>query len=148
MSKSAVLLRKAKLSDAELVFKWRNHKSVRSQSFCDEHIDLASHIAWFKRSLASDQRCILIGFCHDCPFGVIRFDLVSGNRALINIFLDPDQQGCGLGSKLLEAGIEHAKNHYQIEVLDAEILLDNLASKSLFERQGFALISQRYRKTV
>lgn len=151
-----ITFRRAKIDDAQLILAWRNHPSIRKNSFSQQKIDLKTHLEWFEKSMASKEVVILLVEENASPIGVVRFDLdVKRNTAKINIFLSPLHQGRGLGKKILFSAMQWLKDGLGYQHFEAESLAHNLASIALFRSLGFqedtaAMVANisTFRKTI
>lgn len=136
----ALQLRRATAEDAEKAWVWRNHPITRKNSLNPSDIALADHLAWWRRSLSDSRRILLFGIRCGLEIGVLRYDLIKEDRAVVSIYLDPELHGLGQGVALLNAGqiwlIEHFPDVREIE---ATILSDNEASRRAFAAVGFQL---------
>ena len=123
--------------DAERIFNWRNHPSIRQNSLNTEPLDFASHCQWLESVLQDPNRCLLFGLDDAIPIGVLRFDLAV-HRADIHVYLDPEKTQKGMGTQLIQTGCKWLKQHYaHIQTIEAIILPENIASQKAFEKCGF-----------
>ncbi|MDW5562231.1 MAG: GNAT family N-acetyltransferase [Methanomassiliicoccus sp.] len=78
-------------------------------------------------SLVAVQKNIIIGTA------TLRGDLIT------RVFVEPDEQGRGIGGRLMEALLEGArKNGLKAVRLDASVV-----SREVYEHMGFALVAER-----
>lgn len=56
------------------------------------------------------------------------------------IYVDPTAHGRGVGTRLLDAVVQHAREAEQVHTLLALIVADNVASIKLHEKFGFATV--------
>jgi UDP-2,4-diacetamido-2,4,6-trideoxy-beta-L-altropyranose hydrolase len=132
-------LRSAKPSDARQVWLWANDPEVRLVSFNSNPIPWESHQPWFTRKLEDDSSVLLIA-CKledDAPFGLIRFDLESG-EAVVSVMLDSQSRGHGLGSRVLERATQRLFATREVTTVRAYIKTDNSRSHRAFARAGYA----------
>jgi UDP-2,4-diacetamido-2,4,6-trideoxy-beta-L-altropyranose hydrolase len=142
----AVVMREATAGDAEALFAWRNHASVRAASRGKDPISWTDHLRWLTAVTADPARVLLIGEREGQPVGVVRFD-VDGDAADVSIYRVPASPGRGLGPRLLEAGESWlASRHPGVVTLRAEVLDGNAPSQRLFEDAGYRNYSTVYRK--
>lgn len=134
-------VRPAKISDSELLFAWRNDPVTRSASLNTDEILWASHDAWFRASLASEKRHILMiestSEGEADSIGMCRFD-VSGETAEVSINLDPVVRGKGLALGALRCALTYFQiiDPRNTEII-ARVREENEPSMRLFERAGF-----------
>lgn len=148
MGVSRLVLRHATADDDRIVFDWRNHPSVRAVSRSQEPLDWESHCAWFRRVLGDSNRPLLIGTIDGLPVGVVRFD-ISGDRAEVSIYKDPDRDRPGVGADLLAAGERWLRRHRgDVRFVDAEVAGFNSASHRLFDGAGYRISMSQYSKKL
>lgn len=136
----AVQLRRATAEDADKAWSWRNHPITRKSSLNYSDIALADHLAWWRRSLSDSSRILLVGARYEVEIGVLRYDLVKEDRAVVSIYLDPELHGLGQGVALLKAGQIWLIEHFpDVRDIEATILSDNEASRRAFAAVGFQL---------
>jgi diamine N-acetyltransferase len=85
-----------------------------------------------KRFVISNQDKILLG-CID----LFDFEPLH-RRAGVGLYLLQEYRNKGIGSKALGLLAEYAKNILQLKTLYANIAIENMASKSLFQSAGFS----------
>jgi UDP-2,4-diacetamido-2,4,6-trideoxy-beta-L-altropyranose hydrolase len=130
-------LRPATSADAELAYSWRNDAATRRYFFDSEPIDHNRHLEWWRQSLSSSTRNLLIAEIHGQPMGVLRLDHAN-DEATVSIYIDPNFVGLHLGTAILKAGaVWCRKEHGKTRRLVAEILPENKASLSAFSKAGF-----------
>lgn len=145
-----IKLRKAQISDCDLIYKWRNHPDVRKFFFDDREIDYSTHQEWFQNSLKMENRIILIAENDNQPVGVIRFDILKDNpdTAEIDIYVAPSFQGRGFGRQILVEGEKWIKSQANIRFLVAKVKETNYASKKIFENNEFDKLYIYYKKSI
>ena len=132
-----IIVRRAGLADCDAMLVWRNAEETRRYIFDSAPIALESHRTWFRKALESPDHVLLIGEMEGKPVGVLRYDL-SGEEALISVYLVPGGQGKGVGTQLIRCGSVWLKEHQpRIKVVNAEILSVNVASLRAFEQAGY-----------
>lgn len=148
LDRGALTVREANAEDAEALFCWRNHESVRSVSRNKERIEWLDHDKWLRTVLLDRDRLLLIGEDPDGPVGVVRFELRDGG-AEVSIHLVPERARAGIGSELLrvaEAWLTgRRRDVYEIR---AEVLGSNARSHRLFQKAGYVASSSVYVKRV
>jgi len=134
---SFIKLRHATPEDIKKIFEWRNAEEIRQFSFNTALIPWKTHVEWFNTTLLCNDRILMIGEIEENPIGVIQYNLLNSEEAIINIYLVPGLQSQGLGTKLLLAGIKWASQNINIKHILAEIIPDNIASIKAFTKAGF-----------
>jgi UDP-2,4-diacetamido-2,4,6-trideoxy-beta-L-altropyranose hydrolase len=130
-----MILRGATAADALDVLAWRNDPLTRAMSRSHQEIGEAAHRAWFAKMLADPKVSLLIGEAGAEKLGMVRFDHLEPTEVSINV--NPAWRGRGHGYALLSQALAQVAGDVVAEVQD-----DNLVSRRLFERAGFALQSQ------
>ena len=134
---TSVELRKAMLSDSELLFNWANEIEVRANSIQTGEISWSYHLSWLSNKLASNNCFIFIGMIDQNPFGQIRFDRLV-NTYLIDYSVEYSQRGKGLGTMLINTALSHF-----VQLIGnscdfiAYVKPNNFASLHVFEKCGF-----------
>ena len=133
-----IKLRPATLSDARLLFDWRNDPSTYCQFRIAEPVTWAEHHAWLTMMLRNGSE-ILIAEKEREPIGVVRFRMtaeawVNPPRPAwdISVTIDNKFRGQGLGYLVLRMATKENRLP-----LIAEIKRINTASVRIFERCGF-----------
>ena len=130
-------LRRASLNDCETVWQWRNDPRTRCFAFNAAEIPLERHRQWYRGIMSNGDQQLLIGTVDDHAIGVLRYDRVDTGWE-ISVYLDPDLQGLGLGSKLIEAGCHWlTKELAPPHCIIAQTLPNNTASNKAFCKAGF-----------
>lgn len=143
-----IVVRRANKNDSENLFKWRNHPSVRVFSRSSDPIDFSDHEAWLSAVLKDTARALLVGELGGEAVGVVRFD-VQGDRAEVSIYVVPDAQHQGVGSRLLRAAESWFIKHYpQVHHIEAQVLGANVPSNELFIKAGYDVESTTFLKKV
>jgi UDP-2,4-diacetamido-2,4,6-trideoxy-beta-L-altropyranose hydrolase len=128
------------IADAEQLFAWRNHPSIRAVSRSREPIIFEQHYAWLAQSLENTNRVLWLALQGEQAVGMIRFDRVSEEdvQAEVSLYLAPEQIGKGLGRALLAAGERQLRTYWpRIRQIKAEVLPNNPASLALFQHAGY-----------
>jgi UDP-2,4-diacetamido-2,4,6-trideoxy-beta-L-altropyranose hydrolase len=132
-----VSVRTATLEDGPMAWRWRNSAEVRRVSFDTSEIPLPSHLAWWRETLQSSERRLLVGEVDGTPLGIVRFDLLAG-AARLSIYLDPELTGVGIGPQLLTAACRWLFGAQPgITRIEAQVRAENRASRRAFARAGF-----------
>jgi RimJ/RimL family protein N-acetyltransferase len=141
-------LRPAEIGDMQKVYDWRNHIQVRKYSGDSKEIDFNTHQRWFLNVLEDPDRLLFIGSAGGQDCGVLRYD-ISGNQAVVSVFVAPDKPGNGYGRALLKSGEKYLMdNRTEVSLILAEVLSDNVISRRLFESCGYVLNTLHYRKRL
>lgn len=134
---SAITLRRATVADSENLYHWRNDIETRRYAFNSNPIDFTTHQQWFSETLTNPLRILLIGEIETQPIGVLRYDL-EAHRALVSVYLVPQQRGRGYAAELLRCGNAWLQqNQVEIKQVHAEVLEQNQVSVHIFKKAGF-----------
>jgi UDP-2,4-diacetamido-2,4,6-trideoxy-beta-L-altropyranose hydrolase len=139
LASDSITLRNAQLGDAELIYAWRNHPSIRRVSRDSAELAWPAHRAWLCRVLTDPRRRLLVGTIGSLPVGVIRLDSVSDVEIVVSLYVDPVMHGIGLGSALLQRGEAYARqSRSDVRRFVAQILEGNIGSQRMFESAGYS----------
>ena len=136
---SSVTIREATIDDAKLFFEWANDPVVRQMAFHTEPIPWENHIKWFNTKVKSPKSHLLLCYHGLEPIGQVRFDILDGDEAEIDISIDKDQRGKGYGRAMLNAAIEYEYLMNNVSSFISEVKHENLSSNKLFLTCGFHL---------
>jgi len=134
-------VRLAAIRDAERIWEIRNSPAARLNSLNQQEIPLAMHIEWFKNKYFSgDKNICLVLEAGGVVVGYCRFDWQANQaKYLVSVAIDNEAQGRGYGSFLLSEALADFKKNVEIE---AVIKKTNEASKKLFAKNGFEIVSE------
>ncbi|MFH0771194.1 MAG: GNAT family N-acetyltransferase [Candidatus Omnitrophota bacterium] len=148
MFTGGITIRPVKEDDCQNLLIWRNHPDVRHWCFEDREISLTEHKEWFKKAIKDKDTYMYIAEDEkNMPLGQVRFK-VTGVCAEININLNPDFFGKGLGHIIIRKVTEFflAQRPDMGEIF-ADIIEDNVASLKAFQKVGYAVWSTGLRKS-
>ena len=127
---TGISLRKAKSSDKDILYEWRNHSDTRSASLNTRKISRAEHESWFNKSLANPDRSIYIAEENGCPIGTVRADCYTHGIEL-SWTVAPEHKGRGVGKRIVSEAASRIT-----EPLRAKIKTGNIASVRIAEYAG------------
>ena len=139
MIKKDLVIKEATMDDAQLYFEWANDPVVRKMAFHTDPIPWENHIKWFSSKVVSEKTQLLLCFCHDQPIGQVRFDILDGGEAEIDISIAKEFRSKGYGKNMLTAAIEYENREYGVEVFVSEVKEENISSQKMFLSSGFQL---------
>ena len=131
-----LLLRRASIDDAKLLWEWANEPIVRKNAFHTEPIPWATHMEWLTKKLQSPDCLIWVAHAGEIPVGQIRFDM-SGPEATVDISIDARQRGHGFGLELLVKGLAKIFAAKSTNKIVALVKHGNPASQAIFVATGF-----------
>jgi UDP-2,4-diacetamido-2,4,6-trideoxy-beta-L-altropyranose hydrolase len=133
-----IRVRKARRSDSNRFFTWRNDPLVVASSFTKTAIDIRDHERWYDQKLASDNCEMFVVEYENQPAGQVRFD-IAGAEATVNYSLDAAFRGRGLAAQSMSRAIAaFSKDRKEVTSLVALVKQDNMASHRVFEKLEFA----------
>lgn len=141
MERPRWVFRDAVPADAESVHDWRYGAGPDRFARSSSTPDLESHLAWFGRALDNPSRRIRILEVSGAGCGYIRLDLDATDRATVSLCLAPERRGEGWGALLLQEAQRMALAA-GLAALDAEVHVENGASRRLFEAAGYRRAGQ------
>lgn len=144
---TTMCMRRASMSDCQMLHRWRNDPATRAVSRKTETIAVDEHKRWLARTLADKTRTLLIGQVGRLDVGAIRLDKRDDGNVEVSLYLDPQLHRLGLGATLLRAGENwldtHDSNGHRFV---ATVLADNASSRRLFESTGYRFVHDRWEK--
>ncbi|HEY5566505.1 MAG TPA: GNAT family N-acetyltransferase [Gammaproteobacteria bacterium] len=136
MSEVEIRLRRALPDDCERVLAWANDPVTRAASFRSETIPPDVHRRWYDDSLRG-ARTLYIAESNAIAIGLARLDTIDGETAEVGLTLAADHRGRGHAARVLDALCKQAAAA-GLRKLVARIRDDNIKSRVVFERAGFA----------
>lgn len=147
--------RRATADDCKQVFEWRNDAQTRAMSLSTDGIDWRRHQAWFAELLCDGSRLLVI--CEESVshhrIAAVRFDF-DDDRARVSINIAPERRGQGLAKGCLTSAMEFMSSLFgDVTAVDAQVRLENSASRRCFEGLGFSLVADcdgvlQYRQAI
>lgn len=92
--------------------------------------------------------CLRVGYCSwvmeldDVIIGYGVMSVAAGEAHVLNICMQTEYQGRGLGRKVLKRLLNLAKDH-RVETVFLEVRMSNKVAQMLYESEGFNEIGQR-----
>lgn len=141
--KSDITVREAQKEDALLYFQWANDPVVRQMAFHTEPISWESHIKWFETKIESSKSHLLLCYYKRQPVGQIRFDILENKAAEIDISIDKEYRGRGLGKLMLSAALDYEQLMMGVKTFVSEVKQENVSSNKMFMACKFRLVKQQ-----
>lgn len=139
---TALSLRPASMSDAEVLLRWANESDTRRFAFNTGPIDFGTHVAWLRSKLADEDSLLLVAVDRSGePLGQVRFE-IGGTRAVMSVSVEVRRRGEGWGTALVIAGVRSlygSRLAKRCSTVVAEIKDGNDRSVRAFELAGFEL---------
>ena len=147
MIKNQFQIRKANISDSDLLFNWRNEIKSRYMSINQSELNFKDHKIWLSTSLKNPNRKIFIAVNKDDNIGMGRIDLEE-NGSSLSWVVSPNHRKKGIGKLLVEHVFKtaHEKKYQkmQLEILSPLhwVHEEKEFLKSWYSTLGFKLIKE------
>ncbi len=139
-------LRAANKEDMRIIWDMANDEDVRNFSFSSEKITWDRHKKWFTERINDRNSYIFLALSLDkSSIGQIRFN-VKNNEAEIDVSVNHNKRGIGLGKEIIKAGINKFMSLRPEIRPVAYIKSNNLASVKAFMGAGFFKKEEVYTK--
>ena len=136
-------LRAVGLEDISILYEWANDPIVRKNSINQSTISWEEHNSWFHARLLSPTTQIFIMMCNEEPCGQIRFDF-NNDVYQIDYSIDSEFRGKGLGTRIIELGINRMKELAPLPKFIAKVNIQNVPSIKIFEQCGFEKLNEEF----
>lgn len=131
-------LRNVSEDDVLLLYEWANDHDVRKNSFSTKRIPLHEHKKWFFDKLKTNKTDMYIYMYEDEPVGQIRIDY-ENDVGIISYSIAKEYRGKGLADNMLKLAEEKVKeSRNEINILHANVKIENKISQMKFENQGYS----------
>lgn len=145
-------LRPVELSDANMLFQWRNEKETRANSLHSEKLVYEDHVRWLKSVLGTAKaQYFFILMANFVPVGQIRL-AVENKMALISYSIDATHRGSGYGRMILKMAEDKLRAQRVCLPLVGYVKEENVASQRVFASLHYHESREndllRYEKTV
>ncbi len=139
---ATVTFRPVTQMDVTLLYQWQCFPETRRYARNVNPPTFEEHLSWFAERLAAQHGVFSIIEYDRQPAGVLRLDITSSNyeEYEISIFIIPERMKMGIAS----AALRTVKRLLPDDQILAEILPENSASQTLFERAGYAHIRDNW----
>jgi RimJ/RimL family protein N-acetyltransferase len=138
----AIAFRPAAREDAERLFQWRNDAATRAASIQPGPVAWDVHLAWLERSLAAEDRRLLVAELDGAPIGTVRFDRQGAGWSM-SWTVAPERRGQGLGGEMVRLAAENFG-----APLSAVVLSANVASRKIAAAAGFVQVEKAADRTL
>lgn len=135
--------------DAETAFLWRNDPQTVAAAYYPRPKSRDSFFMEFRECYFSNPDFTPLFILNDgLPAGFMRFevieppDLIGKNVVELMINIAPQWRKKGVGSAALSA-LKPLMKSKNVHILIADVRKENIASRRLFEKNGFALSGER-----
>lgn len=136
-----MIVRNLAESDLQLRVSWMNNEKVYSSMHFDIPVVMENTLKWYRNNLGSDKRADLT-FEEDGV--IVAFGGLTGinrevNKAELYIFVNPNAQKGGIGSKATMLLCKYGFDELGLNKIYLETNEDNLAARRVYEKCGFVL---------
>ena len=133
-----ISLRKIKLQDRDLLFKWRNLDQIVSLSSSKKTVRYNEHISWFDGIISSENvLAYIIENSSKKSVGHIRFEKNSKEYCTLTVYLLPSETGQGLGVEAIRIGCSNVSDLWGDVRIIANVVSSNLEAQSAFRKADF-----------
>lgn len=138
-----IMLRRCTYSDMDIIYKWINDDEVRTNSFNSDYIEYETHVKWFNEKINSNNIYMYIILNNNKEIGTIRLEK-HNSKAIISYLISNEYRGKGYGNKVIDL-IKKEAIINNIDILEAIVKKDNIASRKIFINNGFFEIEENNR---
>ena len=138
-----IMLRRCTYSDMDIIYKWINDDEVRTNSFNSDYIEYETHVKWFNEKINSNNIYMYIILNNNKEIGTIRLEK-HNSKAIISYLISNEYRGKGYGNKVIDL-IKKEAIINNIDILEAIVKKDNIASRKIFINNGFFEIEENDR---
>lgn len=138
-----IMLRRCTYSDMDIIYKWINDDEVRNNSFNSDYIEYETHVKWFNEKINSNNIYMYIILNNNKEIGTIRLEK-HNSKAIISYLISNEYRGKGYGNKVIDL-IKKEAIINNIDILEAIVKKDNIASRKIFINNGFFEIEENNR---
>jgi len=126
-------------SDLEAVRLMRNHGEVRKYMYTNHLISKEEHASWVRRMQESETVKLFVIYRGEKPIGLVSLSKISLRHSTAEwaFYLDPGEQGSGVGVVVEYALLEYAFCEIGICKLNCEVLETNPNVVKLHKKFGF-----------
>lgn len=138
-----IMLRRCTYSDMDIIYKWINDDEVRNNSFNSDYIEYEVHVKWFNEKINCNNSYMYIILNNNKEIGTIRLEK-HDSKAIISYLISNEYRGKGYGNKVIDL-IKKEAIINNIDILEAIVKKDNIASRKIFINNGFFEIEENNR---
>lgn len=144
-------IRNVEMSDAEIVWAWRNSTDARVNSKNNSLISLEEHVSWMASRIVNlSENPFWICESGNSPIGYLRLDSThaENNHFVVSIFVAEKFRGVGLGKGLIKLAIKELQGMSEHFVIQAEVLKINKSSLAMFNSLEFSLVLDTHDRQI
>ncbi len=137
-----IRMRRARLSDSKILWKWANDAETRRQSLSATQISWNEHEQWFDSKLNLDScHMFIVEDGNGQPVGSFRVD-IEGDAGVVSVSIASKSRGKGYGVSAIIMGSWLISGYPHIRRLDAFVKTGNEASCNAFAKAGYSLVGE------
>ncbi len=121
----------------KMILTWRNHKDVKACMYNANTISEAEHLSFIESLKTREDRRYFLVQNEGMDIGVIDFNDISKESAVMGLYVNPTLHQKGIGSLLMDAIVAYAFETLKVHTLKAEVFENNAKAKALYEKFGF-----------
>ena len=127
------------VGDADTVRVMRNHPEVRKYMYTDHQISEEEHRNWLNMLQTNKSTEAFVIYREQHPIGLVSLSKISSRHATADwaYYLDPNEQGGGVGVLVEYALLEYAFGIVGLSKLNCEVLATNPRVVKLHQKFGF-----------
>jgi len=117
----------------------RNHPHIRKYMYTDHVISPDEHRCWLEGLEGDESRKVFVVFTADKLVGLVSLSKISYQHGTADwaFYLDPEEQGGGVGVQVEYALLEYAFDEEGLKKLNCEVLSTNPKVVKLHQKFGF-----------
>jgi RimJ/RimL family protein N-acetyltransferase len=139
--RSGLRLRPATESDRDLLLQLRNDPDAVRFARTGRPVTEDQHGRWLRSRLDTPSTRLWVAEDGGRPVGQVRVDVTNG-AGLVSVAVARDSRGQGYAGRMLTLLQDALRADFQVRELEAEIHVDNHASRLAFERAGFTPVGE------
>ena len=122
-------IRKATLSDIDIVYEWQSSPSTRAYFKNSDVPEYSEHVSWMSDAIQSESVHFYIVINNGVSVGLIRLNILLDLTAEVSILISPKYHGNGFAKSAMHIILERYDNY----IIKAFVNEKNIASQRLFE---------------
>lgn len=137
--KRDITLRSINLSDTDSIVRWRNSDEVRLKMHDQRKLTADQHRQYFSEYVENGRILQYIIVYGNTPVGTIFCKIIDVSIAEMGIFITPEQQEKGYGSKAVNKFVELLRKTTTIDTLILKVLEANTTAINMYRKCGFII---------
>ena len=134
---ATISLRPAALTDAEVIFGWRNRPLIVRLGSSQRQVSWEEHVQWLTESLASERHRLFIIQWEEVAIGQVRFHRWQSSECVISVYLAPEFTGNGWGVEAIRQACDLIFESWTVNSVVACVRAENHGAQAAFRKAGF-----------